>query len=396
MSGIGMNDRCIVCQSDNVDPFLEINQVPVFCNVISPTRVGALSIPRGDINLASCSECGHIFNLDFNAELMDYHQEYENSLHFSAEFNQYADVIASDLVERFGLRGADVLDIGCGDGEFLKLVCKLGENRGVGLDPSYKPGFGKSSPTQELGDIYIIGDAYSDQYNHVKADFIVCRHVLEHLENPAELLFRISSALKNKSKSGAYFEVPNMEYIVEDLSIWDIIYEHCSYFSRASLSRLVESCGFKSQKLNLGFGNQYICLDVTGASAESEYPREVKHPFPQDLNAFARDYKSKVDWWRRKIQALQSYDARIVIWGAGSKGVTFSNMIGLDAKVQYIVDINPRKQGNFIPGTGQRIVSPKFLQEYCPDTVILMNPVYKDEVVESIRRLGISTDVLVA
>ncbi|MCA9990344.1 MAG: hypothetical protein KDE29_05015, partial [Anaerolineales bacterium] len=110
------------------------------CNVLWPTPAGARQAPRGDIQLHFCPTCGHVFNADFDPALMAYDQAYENSLHFSDRFQQYATALASDLVARYGLQGKDIVEIGSGQGDFLQLLCELGQNRGVGFDPSYDPG----------------------------------------------------------------------------------------------------------------------------------------------------------------------------------------------------------------------------------------------------------------
>ena len=54
---------------------------------------------------------------------------------------------------------------------------------------------------------------------------------------------------------------------------------------------------------------------------------------------------------------------------------TFKN-----SQIEYAVDINPYKQEMYIPGTGQEIVSPEFLKIYKPDFIIIMNPIYEDEI----------------
>lgn len=64
---------------------------------------------------------------------MDYNQEYENSLHYSPKFIQYANDIASDLVARYSLNGVDILDIGCGTGEFLIWYVSLAKTMEQGL-----------------------------------------------------------------------------------------------------------------------------------------------------------------------------------------------------------------------------------------------------------------------
>jgi len=77
---------CPVCNSADVVAFVEIQQVPIHCNLLWPSREEALAAPKGDIRLGFCGECGHTFNLVFNPDLMQYTQHYENSLHFSPGF----------------------------------------------------------------------------------------------------------------------------------------------------------------------------------------------------------------------------------------------------------------------------------------------------------------------
>ena len=85
---------------------------------------------------------------------------------------------------------------------------------------------------------------------------------------------------------------------------------------------------------------------------------------------------------------------RVVAWGAGSKGNTFLNLVGQD--VAAIVDINPKKRGKFVAGTGQPILAPDQLVESPPAAVVIMNPVYRTEIAASLDALGIESRLLVA
>jgi len=82
------------------------------------------------------------------------------------------------------------------------------------------------------------------------------------------------------------------------------------------------------------------------------------------------------------------------VWGAGSKGVSFVNLLEESRYVECLVDINPRKQGSYVPGTGHRVVAPQFLQEYQPDVVVLMNPVYLDEVRRLLAEMACAPELL--
>jgi hypothetical protein len=63
-------------------------------------------------------------------------------------------------------------------------------------------------------------------------------------------------------------------------------------------------------------------------------------------------------------------------------------------EIQYIVDINPNRHGKFIPGVGKQIVSPNFLKDYKPEVIIIMNPVYLDEIRKMVETMGIKAEYL--
>jgi hypothetical protein len=78
-----------------------------------------------------------------------------------------------------------------------------------------------------------------------------------------------------------------------------------------------------------------------------------------------------------------------------SKAVGFLSTLGItDDRIPLVVDINPRKRDTFLPGTGQRIVSPDALVDYRPDAVILMNPVYRAEVQQALDARSLRPDLM--
>lgn len=85
-----------------------------------------------------------------------------------------------------------------------------------------------------------------------------------------------------------------------------------------------------------------------------------------------------------------------MIWGGGSKGMGYLTALGPDAGIDVVVDINPHLQGRYMPGTGQQVVAPEFLQGYRPDFVVVMNPVYVEEIRAMLERLGLAPTLLTA
>ncbi len=387
---------CTVCSSTDIVELFEIHQVPVHCNLLVPTNYEALNVPRGDISLAFCKACGHIFNFLFDPVGMKYFQDYENSLHFSQHFQEYARSLAEYLIERYNLHNKDIVEIGCGKGEFLMLLCELGGNRGVGFDHSYAH---KSIENNAKTRITFVRDFYTERYRNYKADLICCRHVLEHINSPCDFLINLRQTINGRLDTTVYFEVPNVLFTLKDLGIWDLIYEHCSYFSALSLTQLLTSCGFQVIDLKESFGGQFLCVEavpVDGLTHSESFSKDELKRMNQYVNEFTVKYRSKVKEWKLKLEKIVNKGKRVLIWGGGSKGVTFVNTLNIQDEIKYVVDVNPRKQGMFIPGTGQRIVSPEFLCEYRPDLIILMNPIYVNEVSQITRNMNVDTKVISA
>ena len=122
--------QCNVCQSIEVSRIIKIKSVPIFNNILLESFEDAINIPRGDIDLSICHNCGHFFNSAFLPHLIDYTHRYENSLHFSPRFRKYADDLIENLVEDYDLREKKIVEFGCGQGDFLKSICQKGGNYG--------------------------------------------------------------------------------------------------------------------------------------------------------------------------------------------------------------------------------------------------------------------------
>jgi len=322
---------------------------------------------------------------------MEYSQAYENSLHFSPRFQEYAEALAKKLIDRYNLYHKDIIEIGCGQGDFLKLICNLGGNRGVGFDPSY---VGGSHDEVSMHQITIIEDYYSSSYSQYQADFIICRHVLEHIPAPLDFLTSIRQAISDTTKTVLFFEVPNALFTFRDLGIWDIIYEHRSYFIPNSLRYLFSKCGFNVINLTEEFGGQFLCLEATPGQGPVSIRSENLLEVSRYLDVFIDKFRYKLESWQTNLNKMALANQRAVIWGAGSKGVTFLNMFDSSGVIPYAVDLNPRKQNMFIPGTGQKIVSPDFLKDFQPDSVLIVNPLYYQEIKQSVDDLGISPQLI--
>lgn len=386
---------CTVCESTDVRRFLLINNIPVFCNVQWPSRQEALDAPSGDIDLGYCGDCGHIFNTRFDDQKLDYSASYENSLHFSPHFQEHAEQLVERLISKFNIRDKKIIEIGCGKGEFISMMCEAGNNTGYGFDASYEE---ERESRATSGSVTFIKDFYDSRYEDIKADMITCRHVLEHIQHPVEFLRGIRATIDSDVDGVVYFEVPNSLYSIDDMGIWDFIYEHCSYFCLQSAKRAFADAGFCVTDAYTDFGNQFLCVEAKLGNADEGFVADAEYlaKLGKTIESFGQNYLQKVDYWNKELSAISKKGGKVALWGAGSKGVTFLNCIDSADAIESVVDINPNKKGLFVSGTGQEIVSPADLASSPPNYVIIMNALYKSEISKTLQQMGIEATLLCA
>jgi hypothetical protein len=191
------------------------------------------------------------------------------------------------------------------------------------------------------------------------------------------MLAALHAALERSPRAHVYFETPCVEWIFRNRVVWDIFYEHCSYFSAPSLSYAFARAGFSVREVKRVFEGQYLWLAAT--PARESQPPLTHNGDPEQAREFARDFQAIVERWRA---AAASAGARggVAAWGAGAKGVTLANLIDPDQTLMdCVIDLNPRKQGRFVPGTGHPIVSPQSAAQRGVRSALLMNPNYRRE-----------------
>lgn len=385
---------CPVCGSGHLTPCLDIPRIPVFCNVLFASREAALAAPTGAMDLRYCPDCGHLHNAAFDPDLVRYSPDYENSLHHSPRFQDFAQSLAKDLDARHRLSGKTVVEIASGQGDFLKVLASLSGCRAVGFDPAYRGVDG------EIEGVEIIPEHYSDHHARRSADLILCRHALEHIADPAIFVRMVRHAIGDRP-TAVYFEVPDARFTLQQLGIWDLIYEHCGYFTRESLTRVFEQAGFLVNAVECNFGGQFLGLHGSttehgGRDSPADRLDEANLIELARLVAeFSAAYRAKVERYESELSALARSGGRAVIWGAGSKGVSLVNSVASHGAISALVDLNPLKHGRFVPGTGHPVISPKELRSIRPELVIVLNPQYRDEIAADLETLGLRADLLV-
>ena len=383
---------CPSCGRGTLSTFFAVENIPVHSCLLVDSRAEALAFPQGELALGLCRECGFIANTRFDPAWRDYGRKYEETQGFSQRFNTFLVALVKRLIDRYDIRRKQVLEIGCGKGDFLALLCELGDNRGVGIDPACVP-----ERLAEAADrIQVIVDYYDERYAHVTGDVICCRHTLEHIPDVGNFLRLVRRSIGRRKNVLVFFEVPETFRILREGAFWDVYYEHTSYFTAGSLARLFRACGFDIDELYLDYGNQYVLLTArpSGGSAAALEIEDDLAPLVRAVAQFRLTAAKSMRTWRELIRDRAARGDRGVLWGSGSKGAAFLTTLKLQDEIEHVVDINPYRQGKFMPMTAQRIIAPDELADYRPDYVLVMNPIYWQEVRQSLRQLGIKPDLL--
>lgn len=385
---------CPNCQSAQLTTFYSVESVPAHSCLLMDSKEEAVGYPRGRLDLAYCEDCGFITNLSYETGLKDYSSRYEETQHFSGCFNRFAKRLAERWVREYNLHSKTILEIGCGKGEFLELLCSLGECQGIGFDPGVNPGRLSEEANSRLR---FVKDYYSEKYRDEKADAICCRHTLEHIPDTDAFLADIRKNVEGQDDVLLLFELPDTTRVLRELAFWDLYYEHCSYFTAGSLARLFRRNRFDLLELCRDYDDQYLLIVGSPSNGEPRPDFELEDDLEStaaDVALFKANQERAISDWQERLRNYASEGKRTVLWGGGSKGVGFLTTLGVDAEVDAVVDINPYKHGKFMPGSGHQVVGPETLRERKPDVVILMNPIYHDEVAQQLSELGLSPELI--
>ncbi len=385
-------NACPACGGASLAEIYRLDAIPVQSCILLGTEAEARDFPRRPLVLKFCDDCGFVFNAVFDLDQVDYASTTEESQHFSGTFNRFAKDLAAEVASLYDLKGKRTLEIGCGKGEFLQELAQQTGTQALGVDPGFIP---ERLPGADGQDIVFQREYFDPAKIADTPDFVVCRHTLEHIPAVGQFMDDIATAIQGRKDVGIFFETPDVRRVLAEGAFWDIYYEHCSYFTLGSHARLFRRAGMDVTKLYLAYDGQYIIQYAEPAASRPLLPEE------DDLDAvraLARAFPAKVAEirarWTDFVRTRHEAGQRVAIWGGGSKGVSFLTTNDLAQEVAQVIDINPFKQGRYLPGTGHLVSAPESLKETPPDTVIVMNPIYLKEIGANLAAMGLSPELV--
>ncbi len=359
-------------------------ELPVFNNVLFASRAQAQAAPVGRLELNACEDCGLLYNRTFDPELVRYAPDYTNSLHHSEEFRSSAQAMADRLGAKTP-KGSTVVEIGCGTAEFLVMVSEAVCGHGIGFDPSLNASRVTRSDSLEL---------HRSEFSASAPDgtaLVILQQVLEHVATPRQLLGEVRSALR----PGAlfYVDVPDAAFMIRERSYLDVIYEHPLYYRAKTLATLARAEGFCVAEDGRYFGEQFLWMDLAPTSKATTKMPGDHDAWLESVGAFGSELQRNLDAAARTVTDAQQVGP-IVLWGAGSKGISLLNLLPEAGAIAAIVDINPDKWGRFTPLAGREVIGPREFTSLEPAAVLTTNRNYVDEIRQAIQTLGVNAEVL--
>ena len=379
---------CWSCGGRSLTPIFAVSSIPLSSLMLMETQEEAQAFPRGQLELVVCTSCGFIYNQMFRPEVVDYTMPYESSQDFSPRFRVFKQELIDHLIEDYELAGKEILEIGCGDASFLEALCAQAEAQGFGIDPNFD-----IERVSDNGAVSGIREFFDADQVHLTGDLICCRHTLEHIQPVGEFVDLTRQSAQRRENSVVFYEIPDTDRILEEGAFWDVYYEHCSYFTLPSLANLFRSKGFEILRLEKGYDDQYLLVDCVLGRADDHFDSAGVRTVVDKAQDFGNAASIAVDQWRELVTSAAESDGTVVLWGASSKAVAFLASIGIDDAISAAVDINPFKQNKFLPGSGHPVIGPESLPTLEPDLVVIMNPIYVDEIARTLESLGLSPEL---
>lgn len=318
-------------------------------------------MPRFPLAFVQCPRCTHVWNRSFSYEVIPYRSNpnlmFNKGVIWKGHLASTRDLVLARLPV-----APTVLDIGCGEGHFVRGMCesRAGRGRFVGFDPNTS---GRSGDGVEFFPRYFepLSDIASFQ-----PDALVVRHVLEHLTDPAAFIEQMAWGTSTLRKPVWLFtEMPCVDRAIETGRLPDFYYEHPSHFTTRSFRTLMQRGG-EVVELGHGYNGEvvYALVRLQVPASHAECSASATIFFQQ-----ADQNRATV---RQQLDELAASGKRVAVWGGTGKGAAFIHQFGLDAeRFPLVVDSDPEKAGTFVPGTGQPIVFRDVLKASPVDVIIV-------------------------
>ena len=356
--------RCIACGAPLWEtPLLTLDNMPASAQHM-PDAQGVKEDRGLTLDLCQCMGCGLV---QFDCEPVDYYRDVIRAGGFSKTMVELRRYQYKHLIDSYHLEGKKFIEVGCGQGEFLKVLSEFPvEVHGIEHDPhlvelaraqglDVTEGFTETEDTRFAGGLY---------------DVFLSFNFLEHQPDPSTMLQAIYRNLEDDAMG--LITVPSFEYIMDHNSYYALIRDHLAYYTFETLTPLLERNGFQVEEC------QVINRDTLSVIVRKRPQMDTENLLECYVNL-----KREMETY---MKYLDAWDKKVAIWGASHQGFTLAATTKLGEKARYIIDSAPFKQGKFAPASHLPIVGPDHFHEHPVDAIIITAPGYTDEIAASIRQ----------
>ena|SRR5438876_6974773 len=312
---------------------------------------------------------------------------------YSSTWIEHARAFAETAIERFGLdQSSTVVEIASNDGYLLQYFARHGI-RVLGVEPaanvaSAARAKGIDTVTEFFG--RVTAQRLAAEFG---ADLLIGNNVIAHVPDLNDFLAAFAILLKPHGIISVEF--PHILHLIEQTQFDTIYQEHFSYFSFSTVKRAFAAHDltvFDVEEIPTHGGSLRVyarhAADETKAASDrvSEMYRREREAGLLELAVYSsfeeRARKAKRDILRFLIDCKEN-NKKIVGYGAPAKGNTLLNYCGVGTDfIEYTVDLNPHKQGHFLPGSHIPIKAPDEIRQTKPDLVFILPWNLKDEIVD--------------
>lgn len=334
-------------------------------------------------------QCGHCGLVQFDCEPVSYYRDVIRAGGFSTTMTELRRRQYRHLIESYGLEGKKFLEVGCGRGEFIKVLTEFPvkvygmEHKAELVEMAGESGLYVWQEFPEEPE-QVFGDGKEGLF-----DVFLSFNFLEHQPRPDVMLQAIYRNLTDEGMG--LVTVPALEYILEKGSYYELIRDHIAYYSFGTLRELLRQNGFavlEEEMINRDTIS-VIVKKIPGWSASAGEQAADAEPLASEqricVEPLIEGYKTVQSGIKAVRETLMSENRTLAIWGASHQGFTLAATTGLGETAKYIIDSAPFKQGRFAPASHLPIVPPEHFFEEPVDAILIVAPGYTDEIAGIIR-----------
>lgn len=342
-----------------------------------------------ELNLCQCDQCGLV---QFDCAPVDYYKDVIRSGGFSTTMVELRRKQYTYLIEKYCLQGKKFIEIGCGQGEFIKTLTEFDvdvygiEHREQLVNQAKDMGlkvwrdFAESKST-----------CLQNPYDVDKYDVFLSFNFLEHQPYPKEMLECIYEHLSDDGMG--LITVPSLEYILEHDGYYELIRDHLAYYTFNTLECLLNSAGFEILEKET-INRDTISVIVRKSKKDNNIFEQVE---VSEINIAG--LKKSIGVINAEVEELlvelDNSNLSIAMWGASHQGFTLAATTKLKDKVKYIIDSAPFKQNKYAPASHIPIVALDYYFTNPVDWILIVAPGYTKEIADIIReRFGEHVKVL--